>query len=216
MKELSIHFNHMIDEIETNRKELLQLNTELEARVQERTANLENKNLELKAVNKLITSVSSERDLAHFIQHCLREIEPFTDYSIHIIFHDLAVTSTKIHTNQHLHKYLSDNMVGEQQHMEPIHIETNRKGFLVVDLSNDQTISDSDQEFLQTFASSLAIMLQNKFLFEMTRNKHAELEAVLESMSEGVMLLNKEEQVDYVNEFFLLTPFQTMKKSARN
>ncbi|MDY0409064.1 hypothetical protein [Paracerasibacillus soli] len=56
--------------MEENRRGLIKLNKELEDRVKERTVTLENKNMELKAVNKLITSVSTERDLAQFIQHC--------------------------------------------------------------------------------------------------------------------------------------------------
>lgn len=203
MEELLYYFNNMIDEVEKNRSGLMELNKELEARVQERTAILEKKNSELKAVNKLITSVSTDKDLAQFIQYCLQEIEQFMDYSIHVCFNDLAVTNRMIYTNQNLMQYLNDHMAGEQQYMEPIQIERNNRGFLVVDLSDKQSISVSDQEFLRTFAGSLAVMLQNKFLFERTRNKHAVLEAVLESMSEGLMLLNNQKEVEYVNEFFL-------------
>jgi len=203
LEELYFHFNRMIDEVEKNRKGLIELNMELEGRVQERTAVLENKNLELKAVNKLITSVSSDKDLAHFIQHCLRKIKPFVDYSIHVFFQDLAVTNEMIYTKQNLLHYLNKHMVGVQQHIEPIQIEKNHKGFLIVDLSGEQSITASDQEFLNTFAGSLAVMLQNKFLFEQIRNKHAVLEAVLESMSEGLMLVNNQKEVEYVNEFFL-------------
>lgn len=203
MEELFYYFNRMIEEVDNNKKELLDLNKELEGRVQERTAILRNKNLELKAVNKLITSVSSDKDLAHFIQHCLIEIKPFINYSIHIFFKDLVVTDERIYTEQDLSDYLKKNMVKEQQYMEPFQIEKDTKGFLIVDLAGEQPISKSDQEFLNTFASSLAIMLQNKFFFEEIRNKHAVLKAVLESMSEGLMLVNNEKKVDYVNEFFL-------------
>ncbi|RDU35437.1 histidine kinase [Neobacillus piezotolerans] len=203
MKELFYYFNNMIDEVEKNKRGLMKLNRELEARVQERTGILEKKNSELKAVNKLITSVSTDKDLAHFIQYCLQEIEQFMDYSIHVCFNDLAVTNRRIFTNQNLMHYLNSHMVGEQQYMEPIQIEKNNRGFLVVDLSGRQSITVSDQEFLRTFAGSLAVMLQNKFLFEETRNKHAVLKAVLESMSEGLMLLNNQKEVEYVNEFFL-------------
>ncbi|WP_342432935.1 ATP-binding protein [Neobacillus sp. FSL H8-0543] len=203
MKELFFHFNQMIDEVEKNRRGLMKLNKELEGRVQERTAILQNKNLELKAVNKLITSVSTDKDLAHFIQHCLREIKPFMDYSIHVFFQDLAVTNERIYSKQNLLDYLKEHMRGVQQHIEPIVIEKNHKGFLIVDLPSDQLITASDQEFLNTFAGSLAVMLQNKFLFETIRHKHAVLKAVLESMSEGLMLVNNQKEVEYINEFFL-------------
>ncbi|WP_066295175.1 sensor histidine kinase [Bacillus sp. FJAT-29937] len=203
MEELFYYFNNMIQEVERNKKSLMELNKELEERVQDRTAVLEHKNSELKAVNKLITSVSSNKDLAHFIQHCLKEIELFMNYSIHIYFLDFAVTNKSIHTNQTLLQYLSENMIGDQQYMEPIQIEQKNKGYLIVDMTNDKTIKSSDQEFLHTFASSLSVMLQNKFLFEEIRNKHAVLHAVLGSMSEGLMLLNNQKEVEYVNEFFL-------------
>ncbi len=203
MEDLFYYFNRMIDEVEENKQGLINLNKELEGRVQERTAILRNKNLELKAVNKLITSVSSDKDLAHFIQHCLSKIEPLMDFSIHIFFNDLGVTNKMIQRNQNLLGYLRENMVGDQQYMEPIQIEKDNKGFLIVDLTREQPVSKSDQEFLHTFASSLAVMLQNKFFFEQIRNKHAVLEAVLESMSEGLMLVNNQKEVEYVNEFFL-------------
>jgi signal transduction histidine kinase len=212
-EELSIHFSGMIEEVEKNKKELIKLNTELETRVQERTANLKSRNLELRAVNKLITSVSSEKDIADFIQHCLKEIKPFLDYSIHVFFQDQAVTSEKIYRNQNLFDYLKMQMAGVQQHIEPIHIENFYNGYLLVDLSSEQSIKASDQEFLHTFAGSLAVMLQNKFLFETIRNKHAVLEAVLDSMSVGLMLINNQKMVEYVNEFFLQVV--TLEKGMR-
>lgn len=50
MKQLLVHFNEMMHEIDENRTELITLNAELETRVKERTANLENKHAELEAV----------------------------------------------------------------------------------------------------------------------------------------------------------------------
>ena len=141
MEELFYYFNRMIDEVDKNKQELMELNKELEGRVQERTGILRNKNLELKAVNKLITSVSSDKDLAHFIQHCLNEIKPFIQYSIHIFFRDLAVTNDSIYTEQNLPNYLGKNMVGEQQYIEPFQIEKENKGFLIVDLLGKQPLS---------------------------------------------------------------------------
>ncbi|MFC0302501.1 ATP-binding protein [Virgibacillus soli] len=199
--ELYYHFGNLIEEVEENRRGLIKLNKELEDRVKERTVTLENKNMELKAVNKLITSVSTERDLAQFIQHCLVQIMPFMEYAIHVIFQNIAVTAEKITAITELEHYIASKVVGEQ-HMEPIQIGKNLRGFLVVDLQSNKKINASEQEFLETFASSLAIMLENKFLFEKIRNKHAELEAILESMSEGLMLLNNKDEVEYVNEYF--------------
>ncbi|GIO28350.1 sensor histidine kinase [Ornithinibacillus bavariensis] len=199
--ELYDHFGSLIDDVEHSRNRLIKLNKDLEDRVKERTATLENKNLELKAVNKLITSVSTERDLTQFIQHCLIQITPFMEYSIHVIFQNIAVTPKEITAIEDVQQYLNSRIVGKQ-HMEPIQIGKNLQGFLVVDLNNSQTINTSEQEFLETFASSLAIMLENKFLFEKIRNKHAELEAILQSMSEGLMLLNKKDGIEYVNDFF--------------
>ena len=205
MEELSVHFDKMIDEIETNRKDLMELNAELEKRVQLRTEDLEHRNYELKAVNKLITSVSSDNDLAHFIQACLQKIAPYMDYSVHVLFQGIAITSTEIVFEQELDDYKKHYLKGSHHYIEPIQIRGKNKGQLIVDLASDQYIDADAEEFLQTFASSLAIVLQNKLLFERFRNKHAELDAVLESMSEGLMLLNNEHEVEYVNEFFMRT-----------
>ncbi|BFH10721.1 hypothetical protein WJ0W_005828 [Paenibacillus melissococcoides] len=153
----------MIDEVEKNRKELIELNKELEGRVQERTAILKHKNSELKAVNKLITSVSSNKDLAQFIQHGLQEMKPFTEYSIHVLFHDLAVTNEKIHTKQNLLEYVNQNIKGKLPYIKMIPLEEKHNGFLVVDLGSEPSISASEQEFLDTFSNPMGIMLQNKF-----------------------------------------------------
>ncbi|MBS4218406.1 histidine kinase [Bacillus sp. FJAT-49711] len=199
--ELYDHFGNLIEEVEQNRHGLIKLNKDLENRVKERTATLENKNLELKAVNKLITSVSAERDLTQFIQHCLNQITPFVEYSICVVFQNIVVTPDEITAITDVQQYLNRKAAGKQ-HIEPIQIGKNLQGFLVVDLINNQKINASEQEFLETFASSLAIMLENKYLFEMIRNKHAELEAILQSMSEGLMLLNNKDEIEYVNDFF--------------
>ncbi|MFD2115060.1 ATP-binding protein [Paenibacillus yanchengensis] len=203
MTDLLTHFNEMLFEIEENRAELIELNTQLEARVNERTANLEMRNAELSAVNKLITPVSSEIDLPRFIQMCLQKVEPTIPFSIHIWYHELAVTREKIYTKVGLQYYLEQYVQGTNQHIEPIILSGLPNGYLIVDLAEGQTIESKEQSFLQTFSRSLAIMMQNKLLFERYRNKHAELDAVLESMSEGIMLLNNDYQVEYVNESFL-------------
>lgn len=203
MTDLLTHFNEMISEIEENRNELIELNTQLEGRVQERTANLEQRNAELQAVNQLITPVSSKMDLSHFIQLCLQNIEQSVPFNVHIWFRELAVTSQDIYADKSLQSYLEKNVQGTNHHMEPIVLDGLPTGYLIIDLLDGQTIEPRVQAFLQTFSRSLAIMLQNKLLFERYRNKHAELDAVLESMSEGIMLLNNDQQIEYVNEFFL-------------
>lgn len=203
MTDLLTHFNDMMSEIEENRVELMELNTQLEARVQERTANLEQRNSELQAVNQLITPVSSKMDLPHFIQLCLQNIKQSISFNVHIWFRELPVTGTAIYPESSLQQYLKTNVQGTNHHMEPIVLDGLPNGYLIVDLEDGQTIKAKEQAFLQTFSRSLAIMLQNKLLFERYRNKHAELDAVLESMSEGVMLLNNDHEVEYVNEFFL-------------
>ncbi|GEM_PF-2065659 len=203
MTDLLSHFNDMLYEIGTNRDQLIELNTQLEGRVQERTADLERRNAELQAVNQLITPVSSKMDVSHFIQLCLKNIEPTVPFSVHIWFRELAVTKEAIHTDESLQQYLERHVQGSNHHMEPIVLDGLPNGYLIIDLQEGQTIEGKEQSFLQTFSRSLAIMLQNKLLFEQYRNKHAELDAVLESMSEGIMLLNNNYEIDYVNEFFL-------------
>ncbi|MFD2210906.1 ATP-binding protein [Virgibacillus halophilus] len=202
MEQLLIYFNDLMEEISDGREKLMRLNADLEKRVQERTANLENKNNELSAVNKLITSVTSERDMAHFIQHCLQDITEFTQFDIHVFYQDKAVTSREIHAIPDYQTYFNAFTPSASQLVEPIVFGNSRKGFLAVNLDKDQSVTGNDREFLQTFARSLAIMLQNKELYELYRDKHAELEAVLESMFEGIMLLDNQQQIKYVNEFF--------------
>lgn len=201
-EELSFYFSEMMEEVDDRKQALINLNEELEEKVKDRTSNLKNRNLELNAMNKLITSVSSDKDLAHFIQYCLREVETFKKYSIHVLTQGIAVSNSTI-MEKPSEAYIRENLSGTNQHIEKIQVGMDDESFLVIDLEDGQVITRGEQEFLQTFASSLAIMLKNKYLFDRFRNKHAELEAVLESMSEGVMLLNNYEQVEYVNEFFM-------------
>src|SRR5699024_955631 len=140
MEQLSVHFDQMIDEIETNRKELMELNTDLEERVQLRTKDLEHKNYELRAVNKLITSVSSDTDLAHFIQECLQKIAPYMDYSVHVLFQGAAITHSDILFGQELEDYKKRQLEEAHQYVEPIQIRKKTKGYLIVDLDSDQYI----------------------------------------------------------------------------
>lgn len=203
MNELLIHFNEMMQEIDINRAELIELNKELEVRVQERTANLENKNTELRAVNKLITSVSAEKDMAQFIQLSLKNIGKHADNRFHILFDDFAITSNRILENQRIEDYLSQYITSKDPQIEPIHFGKEIQGYLVIDEDKEQATKPGEGEFLETFSRSLAIMLENKLLFERFRFKHAELDAVLGSMFEGIMLLDNENQIKYVNEFFL-------------
>src|SRR5699024_9526887 len=106
-----------------------------------------------------------------------------------------AITHSDILFGQELEDYKKQQLEETHHYVEPIQIRKKTKGYLIVDLDSNQCIDSEGKEFIQTFASSLAIMLQNKLLFERFRTKHAELDAVLESMSEGLMLLNNQHQV---------------------
>ncbi|WP_245833044.1 sensor histidine kinase [Oceanobacillus timonensis] len=202
MEELSRHFNHMIHEIENNRLELIQLNADLESRVQDRTTDLENKNLELKSVNKLITSVSTDKDIASFIQFCLTQIKSAIPYPVRILFQGYSITADDITIQPNRNQYVQEWKSQKDVYIEKINIVPGQVGYFIVEWDHKKTMNEGNKEFLQTFANSLSIMLQNKLLFERYRNKHAEFDAILESMSEGLMLLNNDRQVHYVNDFF--------------
>ncbi|MFD1067796.1 ATP-binding protein [Oceanobacillus locisalsi] len=202
MEELSHHFNHMIHEIEKNRLELMQLNADLESRVQDRTTDLENKNIELNTVNQLITSVSTDKDIMNFIQFCLTQIKSAIPHPIRILFQGYSITAGDITVQPNRDQYVQEWMNQKNFYVEKINIVPDQVGYFIVEWRHEKTMGEGNKEFLQTFANSLSIMLENKLLFERYRQKHAEFDAILESMSEGLMLLNNDRQVHYVNDFF--------------
>ncbi|CQR46301.1 Sensor histidine kinase YycG [Paraliobacillus sp. PM-2] len=199
---LANHFHKMAMQINDSKKQLVYWNNQLEKRVKERTSSLEMKNDELRAISQLIGSISSKEDIAQFIQVSLEKIKPIISYPILFLNQDFSVSSQGVVQNENIHDYFSQQTKGDKLHIEPIFAEEERVGYLIVDLLEKDTISENDQQFLQTLASSFGVVLKNKLLFEKQRTKHAELNAVLTSMSEGVLLVKKNSKILYTNEFF--------------
>ncbi|WHY99512.1 sensor histidine kinase [Peribacillus simplex] len=194
-------FQILANTVQQKRKQLLDLNEDLEKRIIERTKSLQKSNNELLAINKFIGSITTNENVSGFIQSFLKEIEPIIPFPLHFLFKNQSVSAEKILHDININEYLATQTKGETWHIEPIYLDPAQSGFLIVDLMEKESISEGDQRFLKMLANSFSIMIRNKVLFDQYRIKHAELNAVLESMSEGIVLVNNDNKVIYFNSF---------------
>ncbi|SDD97774.1 PAS domain S-box-containing protein [Paenibacillus sp. UNCCL117] len=199
---LAEHFSRMAEQIKENQHALIALNAELESRVTERTQSLLRKNRELAAVNRLLTPVMPNRTTNDLIEESMTSLR------------DLIGQEVKLYLYPHQGRLSLGGRTGgdglqeasRAEHEEdvrrpvvPIHAGNVELGRLILPTSAESSLAEGDRRFLQTFANTTAIILHNDMLHSSIRHEHATWNAVLESMSEAIVLIDTDHKVVYAN-----------------
>ena len=210
---LADHFFRMAEQIKENQKALIELNAGLERRVSERTHSLLRKNQELEIVNTLLTPISTRKLVSDIIE----------DSMIHV--HGLIHQEVRLRLFQHTGSSALGRFKGWDDHAKmpvdtgstdhsviviPIQAGGLGLGEFLVQGDSETALSENDRKFLHTLASTVAILVQNDMLLSSIRHEHATLNAVLESMSDAIVLIDSTQRVVYFNrrmtELFRLEP----------
>ncbi|WP_239630704.1 ATP-binding protein [Paenibacillus sp. H1-7] len=214
---LADHFFRMAGQIRENQRALIELNAELENRVADRTQSLSRKNQELEIVNGLLTPIMTRRNAGEFIEDSMAHLRGLIHREVRLRLHPLTVSTSlgrfkdaeataapdgASHPNGSAlgsgSDSGSDSISGA---IVPIQTGGQTLGSIVVggNADSDSTLTDNDRKFLLTFANTVAIILQNDMLLSSIRHEHATLNAVLESMSDAIVLIDADRHVVYAN-----------------
>lgn len=156
--------------------------------------------LELHGINQLIDSLNGSQELPEFVRESLEKISCWTPYKVHCWLRDFAVSASGEVTELPLGDFIQLYTQGSNIQLEPIRVDLEPNGFLIIELNDEETLTEQKGRHIQTLADCFAIMYKNKLSFENYRNWHAQLNAVLESMSDGIVLVDKNKKIVYQNE----------------
>ncbi len=198
---LADQFFRMAKQLTSNQRALLALNSELESRVAERTQSLSRTNQELEIVNTLLIPAADYRTTNSFIERSI------------VLLRELTPVGVRLHLFPHTGSSSLGNFKGwegmivpsphESQHgaqpdlVIPVSSGSSKLGELIVGSKPEMT--EADRKFLHTFANTIAVILQNDILLSSIRHEGATLNAVLESMSDAIVLIDTEQDVVYAN-----------------
>ncbi|WP_171650295.1 ATP-binding protein [Paenibacillus foliorum] len=182
---LANHFFRMAEQIKENQRALIELNAQLENRVTERTQSLLRKNQELEIVNVLLTPTMPNQETNGMIDESMRQL------------HDLI--GVEIRLRLYPYSQTSQNHEEPAAAVIPVTSGNSPLGELVVFSGGGAPIPEHDRKFLLTFSNTIAVIIQNDILVSRLRHEYASLNAVLESMSDAIVLIGIQQNVVYAN-----------------
>lgn len=200
------NFFIMAQKIKESRQELINLNTDLEQRVEERTMSLLRTNRELAILNQLITPTAPAPGGADIIGGCVRQFCELSGVNVKLyltkpVFSLLGAYEDMVRGGDNesggrsrqanVHKYYV-----HRYYVQPIRSGNATFGHLVV---ANSPLSEADCQFLQTLSHSAGIIIQKEMLSLTLQQNHAVLKAVLESMYDAITLIDKKREVVYAN-----------------
>ncbi len=191
----------MATQIKENQQALLQLNAELEMRVEERTQSLLRKNQELEIVNTLLLPSIQGRAAGQHIAEALQQLRDFVQAAVHLrLAHTGPSTLSDVHDWESLDGSSETRGRADLETRIPVQTGSLVLGDMTVQTSGEESGQAGGHEaFLHTFANTVAIILQNDILLKSMQNEHATLNAVLESMSDAIVLVDVQHRVVYAN-----------------
>ncbi|MEW9700939.1 ATP-binding protein [Paenibacillus sp. SI8] len=200
---LADHFFLMAGQVKENQQALMQLNAELESRVEERTQRLLRKNQELELVNTLLIPPIAERAADQHIEQGIEQLGQLIHARVSLQLNPLTdVSSLGSFTGREASVVPSETTIDKAAvnlHI-PVHAGSLLLGEMTVLHETGKSVDvEANRAFLRTFANTIAIILQNDLLLRSTQHEHATLNAVLESMSDAVVLIDVEHRVVYAN-----------------
>ncbi|WP_425060291.1 ATP-binding protein [Sporomusa carbonis] len=194
---LARHFFLMAKQLKDHQQALLELNSELEQRVAERTKSLSRNNQELAILNRLITPITPSLGIAGVIEGCLSQFLEVANVKVQLHLANPTISSLGSYEDVHSRDGVADIVQTDHSYyLLPIRAGNTTVGHLVV---ANSTLSEADQQFLQTLSHSVGIILQNELLLRSIQQKHAVLKAVLESMCDAIILIDNRQEVVYAN-----------------
>ncbi|SFM17936.1 PAS domain S-box-containing protein [Paenibacillus sp. 1_12] len=201
---LANRFFEMAQQVNENQKALLGLNAELEHRVEDRTQSLSRKNKELEIVNTLITPMNPSQETPELIEGSIDQLRLLLNADVRLDpsyegdTRQLGIFSRK--------RIVADGgaqiraAIDSPAYIVPVRSGTIELAHLNVSQGKENgNVSEQDRNFLHTFANSVAVMLQNDLLLKSVQHEHATLQAVLESMTDAIVLIDMQKQVVYGN-----------------
>jgi len=93
-------------------------------------------------------------------------------------------------TNRYLAKNFSDDCKNCQIFTYPLEMSEQRPGLVVLHLPEDRYINENQAELFQTILAQGSIALQNAYNFNEAKNSRDRLEAILNSIGEGILMVD--------------------------
>lgn len=196
-------FFSMAQKTKEGQQALLDLNTELEQRVTERTESLQRTNQELAILNQLNTPITPYPGGGTIIRGCLEQFFAISGVTVKLYLtkpvfsllgpydedmsgiNDTAAATRPRHKNAY------------RYYIQPIRSGNTTFGHLVV---SNCPLSQADKEFLETLARSAGIIIQKEMLSQTLQKNNAVFKAVLESMNDAITLIDNRREVAYAND----------------
>lgn len=177
LKLLSVQFEKLVRQVQLTQKKLEESNLDLTHQVNLRTRTLNQRNQELRALQFLLAPLQDEP---------------------HVVI-KRTVESFRLILGLSYLEFVDNPEPGRQDLASlPVELSTGVLGYLSFERP-DYTQENRITTSLQRLANSIAIVLENKEMFSSVKASQSRFNALLESMTEGVVLIGKTGSLLYSN-----------------
>ena len=177
LKLLSVQFEKLVRQVQSTQKKLEESNLDLTHQVNLRTRTLNQRNQELRALQFLLAPLQDEP---------------------HVVI-KRTVESFRLILGLNQLDFVDEPERGRQDLASlPVKLSTGVLGYLSFERP-DYTQENRVNTSLQRLANSIAIVLENKEMFSSVKASQSRFNALLESMTEGVVLIGKTGSLLYSN-----------------
>ncbi|WP_410772448.1 sensor histidine kinase [Fontibacillus sp. BL9] len=139
-----------------------------------------------------------------FLKECLRELQSSTRYRISCWFPNYSITSDgAVHEGEEWDEFLRNRIPNPSPVIHSIHIHEVENGKIVFDDGGRNDIESLPPERLVSLANLFSSLYQSKLNSDRYRDWLYKLDNLLNSMSDGIVLLNMRKNVIHQNEAFV-------------
>lgn len=232
MEVLGEKFNSMAYNLEHYNALLKKHNEDLESRVKERTRELMLKNKELAALYAVASSVSSTNQVIDVLSEVIKEITTLfgveassiylnkenDDKPAHAIWHYSFTQEEKSAYAEYIAKFSREsistgkNIVINDLEVDekikslvsvPIHYKNEILGAIILGSRIVSRFGKQELNLLQAICSQLGVVIRNVSLFNEINDKHNTFLAVMNSINEGLILVDSKALIIYMNTEFM-------------
>lgn len=117
-----------------------------------------------------------------------------------VVNHDKTLLSNNVRKNPFFLNWTPDLVTTEAELCVPIHVDKQVIGVLNIEHSESLYFDQDDTNSLELLADRIGVAIKNSRLYSELNRSHDQLQEIVASMGQGLLIVNRDLQIKWVNE----------------
>ncbi len=116
-----------------------------------------------------------------------------------VVNHDKSLLSNNVHKNPFFLNWTPDLITTEAELCVPIHVDKRVIGVLNIEHSESLYFDEDDTNSIELLADRIGVAIKNSRLYSELIRSHAQLQEIVSSMGQGLMIVDRDLRVEWIN-----------------